>query len=251
MSKNSEMVKLEYNLQGGSETCPKNPSTRYIKPSQKAVLNEFKNCKTEQGLINLVNYLHKGLGLKKDEIKKTLINEGYNSEHFSKLGHEFNFYGIYNVSDWETANKVYPNISLKQIIDSGYPEYALHLSHDYSIESILDASTYPVEALGRIIKAGEKKGLTIDDFLHKDRFSQKHGKLYKSFINEKYGEYDGIGKGENNFGEKLYTDGYAKLRQEAEEDIKNGSTKFGHVDISWMDSLGYQAGGRYEINYSI
>ena len=251
MSKNSEIVKLEYRLQGGSETCPKDPSQRFIKPSKDAVLKEFKDCKGKAGIINLVNYLHKGLGLKKDEIKKTLINKGYNSEHFSKLGYEFNFFNIYNVSDWETANKVYPNISLKQIIDSGYPEYALHLSHGYSIESILDASTYPVEALGRIIKVGKEKSLTIDNFLHKDRFSQKYGKLYKSFINEKYGEYDGIGKGENNFGEKLYTDGYAKLRQEAEEDIKNGSTKFGHDDISWMDSLGYQAGGRYKINYSI
>ena len=298
MSKNSEIVKLEFNLNdisikesiemsGGSDKCKTNPANIFSlrKPTAQEVVDHFKQC---NDIIQVFNYLRKEMKMSLIDIFELCIRSGYTPNQFSSFEGDI-WYGMAEVRGgydffpfiqimYEIGNYTIEQIKetgirdiikyfddwKKYNIESAFTEreifanssIKLQYVNGYSVEKILGYADYPNEALSEIIEFGiKKKGLTLEDFLKKDKFSSKFGHLYMDSINKKYGTED--------------KPGYVRLFEEAKRDIESGSVKFGYDDISWMQSLenedvvrfnypqiadeifGQQRGGEYKIYYTI
>ncbi len=274
-------------MSGGSDKCKTNPANIFSlrKPTAQEVVDYFKQCKD---IIQVFNYLHKEMKMPLIDIFELCIRSGYTSNQFSsfegdiwykmaevrggydffpfiQIMHEIGNYTIKQIKETGIGDIVkYFDDWKKYNIESAFTEREIFANssaklqyvNGYSVEKILGYADYPNDALPEIIEFGiKKKGLSLEDFLKKDKFSSKFGPLYMDLINKKYGTE---GK-----------PGYVRLFEEAKRDIESGSVKFGYDDISWMRSLesekfvrfnypqiadeifGKQKGGEYKINYTI
>ena len=251
MSKNSEIVKLEYRLQGGSVmslltgSCPPAGSnlTVVVGETVDTIVNAYKKCgytgNDKKSLIDMKSRLDKKDLIEAEAVRK-LKDNGYNIWKVTAAGYDFSsFVGsngeeIYPINE---INGMFPGKKVSDYKRAGYNPKSLH-NILFSIGILMGYGAYEIKEL-------KDSGIPFKEIIQQSQFVPTLRQEYQAAYSLKELEDAQL---PSVWIEKIYPD---YLKEVAEVSVK----KVAEVPVKEVAEVAVKEvlaqGGRYEINYSI